>query len=78
MNGASVPTLNFNYTILTADNVVGTFDNDNIIIDGNLITRIVYEPTQVRILTRCIADTNLDGAVTAADFSTGLGLQRGQ
>ncbi|MFI4893728.1 MAG: GC-type dockerin domain-anchored protein [Phycisphaerales bacterium JB058] len=69
MSGASMPTLNFNYTILTADSVVGTFDNDNIIIDGNLITRIVYEPTQVRILTRCIADTNLDGAVTAADFS---------
>lgn len=69
MSGASVPTLNFNYTILTADNVVGTFDNDNIIIDGNLITRVVYEPTQVRILTRCLGDTNLDGAVTAADFS---------
>jgi len=62
-------TLNFNYTILTAANVVGTFDNDNIIIDGNLITRVVYEPTQVRILTRCLGDTNLDGAVTAADFS---------
>ncbi len=69
MFGASMPTLNFNYTILTADNVVGTFDNDNIIIDGNLITRVVYEPTQVRILTRCLGDTNLDGAVTAADFS---------
>ncbi len=69
MFGASMPTLNYNYTILTADNVVGTFDNDSVIIDGNLITRVVYEPTQVRLLTRCIADTNLDGAVTAADFS---------
>ena len=69
MFGALVPTLNFDYTILTATSVVGTFANENIIVDGNLITRIVYEPTQVRILTRCIADTNLDGAVTAADFS---------
>ncbi len=69
MAGAAVTTLNFDYTILTATNVVGTFATENIIVNGNLITRIVYEPTQVRIITRCIADTNLDGAVTPADFT---------
>ncbi|MCA9272029.1 MAG: hypothetical protein KDA31_03175 [Phycisphaerales bacterium] len=65
----AMATLNFDYVVLTAGSVVGTFDTENIIIDGNLITRVIYEPTQVRIITRCIADTNLDGAVTAADFS---------
>lgn len=57
------------YTILTAGNVVGTFDTENLIVDGQLITRILYEPTQVRLVTRCIADTNLDGSVTPTDFT---------
>ncbi|RNC81798.1 MAG: hypothetical protein ED559_08440 [Phycisphaera sp.] len=57
------------YTILTAGNVVGTFDTENLLVDGQLITRILYEPTQVRLVTRCIADTNLDGAVTPTDFT---------
>jgi hypothetical protein len=60
------------YTILTAGDVVGTFDTENLIIDGNLITRILYEPTQVRLVTRCIADTNLDGMVTPTDFTAWL------
>ena len=57
------------YTILTAGSVVGTFDTENLLVDGQLITRILYEPTQVRLVTRCIADTNLDGMVTATDFT---------
>lgn len=57
------------YTILTAGSVVGTFDTENLLVDGQLITRILYEPTQVRLVTRCIADTNLDGAVTPTDFT---------
>ena len=62
-------TLNVDYTILTAGSVVGTFDTENLLVDGNLITRILYEPTQVRLVTRCIADVNLDGAVDPSDFS---------
>ncbi|MFI4870615.1 MAG: GC-type dockerin domain-anchored protein, partial [Phycisphaerales bacterium JB061] len=61
------------YTILTAGNVVGTFDTENLIVDGNLITRILYEPTQVRLVTRCIADVNLDGMVTPTDFTAWVG-----
>ncbi|GAB5495582.1 MAG: hypothetical protein Phyf2KO_06620 [Phycisphaerales bacterium] len=57
------------YVILTAGNVVGTFDTENLLVDDQLITRILYEPTQVRLVTRCIADTNLDGSVTPTDFT---------
>lgn len=55
--------------ILSGTSVVGTFSAVNHLQSGNLITRVVYEPTQVRVLVRCIADTNLDGAVSPADFS---------
>ena len=55
--------------IVSCTSVTGTFSAVNHLQSGNLITRVVYEPTQVRVLVRCIADTNLDGAVTAADFS---------
>jgi len=66
---AFTQTLNIDYTILTAGSVVGTFNTENLLVDGNLITRILYEPTQVRLVTRCIADVNLDGIVDPSDFS---------
>lgn len=64
----AVLTNNTGAIIVSGTSVTGTFGAINHLQAGKLITRIVYEPTQVRVLTRCIADTNLDGAVTPADF----------
>jgi len=61
--------INNSTTILSGTSVVGTFNTVNHLQSGNLITRVVYEPTQVRVLIRCIADVNLDGSVTPADFT---------
>lgn len=69
LGAGAVLTNNTGAIILSGTSVTGTFASINHLQAGKLITRIVYEPTQVRVLTRCIADTNLDGAVTAADFS---------
>ncbi len=55
--------------VLTADSVIGEFDTVNILTDGQLVTRVIYEPTQVTVRTRCKADTNLDGQVNPADFN---------
>ena len=66
---SAVLTNNFNHIILTAGAVNGTFDSAPLLTSGQLVTRIRYEPTQVVIRTRCRADTNLDGAVTPADFN---------
>lgn len=69
LGGAAVLTNNTGAIIVSGTSVTGTFGTINHLQAGKLITRVVYEPTQVRVLVRCIADTNLDGAVTAADFS---------
>lgn len=60
---------NANHVILTAPTINGEFDTFNRIIQGQLVTRLIYEPTQVVLRTRCAADTNLDGLVTPADFN---------
>ncbi|MGP1272539.1 MAG: hypothetical protein ACTS22_04330 [Phycisphaerales bacterium] len=65
----AVLTKGFNHTIITADSVAGTFADEGTLLDGQLITRVVYSATEVRVLTRCLADVNLDGAVDPGDFT---------
>ncbi len=67
---SAVLTNNFNHVILTATSVDGQFDSAPVLTSGQLVTRVVYEPTQVVLRTRCLADTNLDGTVSPADFNS--------
>jgi hypothetical protein len=62
-----------NHTIISAPSITGQFDTVNVLTSGQLITRVVYEPTQVVLRTRCRADVNLDASVTPADFSAWIG-----
>ena len=70
--GGFVPAANATYTIVDAASVTGTFDVAPTIPNGLFVTRVVYEPTRVRVLTRCRADINLDGTVAPADFTAWL------
>lgn len=58
--------------IVQASEIVGEFDDFVIDRQGDIVTRLVYGPTTVRLATACIADANLDGVVNGTDFGAWL------